>query len=64
MINRLAVSESLDINHAMELVRSVALDLLFCEKVTLFLVFERRRELRWAGSCRNNSREHQETVHA
>lgn len=46
VINRLAASESLDINHAMELVRSVALDLLDCEKVTLFLVFERRRELR------------------
>ncbi len=29
-------------------VRQVALELLECDKVTLFLIFERRRELRWA----------------
>ena len=46
MINRLALSVTLDINATMESVRSVALELLDCERVTLFLVFERRKELR------------------
>lgn len=44
VINHLAVS--LDIAAAMESVRDVALQLLNCDKVTLFLVFDRHKELR------------------
>ncbi len=39
----------------MESVRQVVLDLLQCDVVTLFLIFERKKELRWAsraGCCR------------
>lgn len=44
VINHLAVE--LDIRTAMDHVHDVALELLECEKVTLFLTFDRRRELR------------------
>ncbi|GAX82496.1 hypothetical protein CEUSTIGMA_g9923.t1 [Chlamydomonas eustigma] len=44
VINHLAVS--LDIEEAMKSVRMVVLELLDCERVTLFLVFERQKELR------------------
>ena len=45
VINQLCCE--LDINIAVESIRAVALQLLDCEKVTLFLVFERRKEIRW-----------------
>lgn len=44
MLNQLAAE--LDIHTAMQNVRQVALELLDCERVTLFLIFERRKELR------------------
>ncbi|GLC43173.1 hypothetical protein PLESTB_000855000 [Pleodorina starrii] len=44
VLNQLAAE--LDIHTAMQNVRQVALELLDCERVTLFLIFERRRELR------------------
>lgn len=44
VINQLA--GELDINSAMQNVRQVALELLECDRVTLFLIFERRQELR------------------
>ncbi len=44
IINHLAAE--LDIHTAMNNVRQVVLEMLQCEKVTLFLVFDRRRELR------------------
>lgn len=45
LINTL--TQELDIHAAMESVRHVALELLECERVTLFLVNESRQELRW-----------------
>jgi hypothetical protein len=45
LINTL--TKELDIHAAMESVRHVALELLECERVTLFLVIESRQELRW-----------------
>lgn len=44
VINHLAVE--LDISSAIETVRNFALELLDCDKVTLFLLFERLQELR------------------
>eukprot|EP00882_Tetradesmus_deserticola_P021192 GHRQ01022939.1.p2 GENE.GHRQ01022939.1~~GHRQ01022939.1.p2 ORF type:complete len:118 (+),score=32.34 GHRQ01022939.1:621-974(+) len=44
LINKLAVE--LDIDAAMRSVRDCALELLECDKVTLFLIIEPRRELR------------------
>lgn len=43
------LTKELDIHAAMESVRHVALELLQCERVTLFLVIESRQELRCAG---------------
>lgn len=40
------LTKELDIHAAMESVRHVALELLECDKVTLFLVIESRKELR------------------
>jgi hypothetical protein len=48
LINTL--TKELDIHAAMESVRHVALELLECERVTLFLVIESRQELRWDSS--------------
>lgn len=48
MVNHLAAE--LDIHAAMANVRQVALELLDCDKVSLFLTFERRGELR-CGAC-------------
>ncbi len=48
IINHLAAEEN--VHNAIDNVRQVVLDLLGCEKVTLFLVFERRQELR-CGAC-------------
>ena len=42
------LTKELDIHAAMESVRHVALELLQCERVTLFLVIESRQELRCA----------------
>ncbi|KAG2432321.1 hypothetical protein HYH02_013041 [Chlamydomonas schloesseri] len=44
VLNKIAAE--LDIHTAMQSVRQVALELLDCERVTLFLIFERRHELR------------------
>jgi hypothetical protein len=44
MINKLAVE--LDIEAAMRSVRDCALELLECDRVTLFLIIESRHELR------------------
>ena len=44
IINHLAIR--LRIDAAMASVRDAALELLECERVSLFLVFERRKELR------------------
>jgi hypothetical protein len=44
LINTL--TKELDIHAAMESVRHVALELLECDKVTLFVVIESRQELR------------------
>ncbi|PNW74351.1 hypothetical protein CHLRE_13g605100v5 [Chlamydomonas reinhardtii] len=44
VLNKIAAE--LDILNAMQSVRQVALELLDCERVTLFLIFERRNELR------------------
>lgn len=44
VINKLAVE--LDIDAAMSSVRQVALDLLECDRVSLFLIIDSRRELR------------------
>lgn len=46
LINKLAVE--LDIDAAMRSVRDCALELLECDRVTLFLIIESRRELRLA----------------
>lgn len=40
------LTKELDIHAAMESVRQVALELLECDRVTLFLVIESRQELR------------------
>lgn len=47
VINHLAMS--LDIDTALDSVKEVALELLDCDRVTLFLVFEQLRELRAMG---------------
>jgi GAF domain-containing protein len=47
LINTL--TQELDIHAAMESVRHVALELLECERVTLFLIIESRQELRWVS---------------
>ena len=44
MINHLAVS--LDIDCAMDSVRKACLELLDCDHVTLYLIFEKQKELR------------------
>lgn len=48
LINTL--TKELDIHAAMESVRHVALELLECERVTLFLIIESRQELRLVQS--------------
>jgi hypothetical protein len=48
LINKLAVE--LDIDAAMCSVRNCALELLECDRVTLFLIIESRRELRCLSS--------------
>jgi GAF domain-containing protein len=57
LINTL--TQELDIHAAMESVRHVALELLECERVTLFLIIESRQELRWvvimSGAARQAS---------
>jgi GAF domain-containing protein len=45
LINTL--TKELDIHAAMQSVRHVALELLECERVTLFLIIESRQELRY-----------------
>lgn len=44
VINHLAVS--LDIDYAMDSVRKACLELLDCDHVTLYLIFEKQKELR------------------
>lgn len=46
LVNHSGLTRELDIHAAMESVRAVALELLECERVTLFLVIEARQELR------------------
>ncbi len=46
LINHLALE--LDVDSAMDSVRNVVLELLECDRVTLFLILEHRHELRWA----------------
>ncbi len=47
VINHLATE--LDVDEAMARMRRVVLEILDCERVTLFLVFERQKELRCGG---------------
>ena len=44
MINHLAVS--LDIDCAMDAIRKACLELLDCDRVTLYLIFEKQKEIR------------------
>lgn len=53
VLNKIAAE--LDILNAMQSVRQVALELLDCERVTLFLIFERRNELRWVSALAGES---------
>ncbi len=56
VINHLAVS--LDINAALESVQKVALEMLDCDRVTMFLVFDRLMELRAKGHDQSGQHAH------
>lgn len=49
VMNQLALE--LDINSAVDNIRDVVLELLHCERVTLFLVDSQQKELRYEAVC-------------